>query len=60
MSTAGVGQPQADPTFYDGSEMDENTDDGDLIVRAPGQRVVFRGVIHPDLDELSRIEDADN
>ncbi len=36
------------------------TDDGDLIVTAPGDRVVFRGVIHPDLDELSRIEDADN
>ena len=36
------------------------TDDGDLIVTAPGHRVVFREVIHPDLDELSRIEDADN
>jgi hypothetical protein len=36
------------------------TDDGDLIVTASGHRVVFRGVIHPDLDELSRIDDADN
>ena len=97
MSTAGVGRHQADPTFCDGSEMDENeeralhqaaidlyqslgagyteayvnvvrdrlvevgvpeegrdytfTDDGDLIVTAPGHRVVFRGVIHPDLDD---------
>jgi hypothetical protein len=52
--------PKPTPRFYDGSEMDENTDDDDLIVTAPGQRVVFRGVIQPDLDELSRIEDADN
>jgi hypothetical protein len=32
------------------------TDDGDLIVTAPGYRVVFHNVIHPDLQELDQLD----